>query len=131
MVADIEGYPRFVPGWRYAKIRQRDDNQLVVDQEIGLGPLRAMFSSVAQLHPPGAIHITATDKLLPRLEIHWVFAPGANGMCQATFQIGFALRHRVLQTLANVRLPETARSVVAAFDQRAVQLYGARHIDPG
>ena len=51
MVADIERYPEFLPGWTHARILDRHDNRLHAEQQLQTGPAVFRFHSTALLEP--------------------------------------------------------------------------------
>ena len=59
LVADIERYPEFLPGWTRARILARQDNHLLAEQQLQTGPAVFRFHSTAELPPCSRVYITA------------------------------------------------------------------------
>lgn len=124
LVADVERYPEFLPGWLMARVERREGNTLHVEQRVGLGALNLRFSSRANLSRPENLEIVGTQGPFRTLLIQWRFAPIPGG-CLARFKVGFEMRSALLERLASKLFDHMARSVVGRFERRARQLYGS------
>ena len=131
LVAAIDRYPEFLPWCLAARIRTRTDELLVGDLVIGFRMVREKFSSRVTLERPNKIHVVYTDGPLRHLNNHWRFervAPDARhptGGTMLDFHIDFEFHSRLLQSLMGVLFNEAVKRMVAAFEARAMQLYGA------
>jgi coenzyme Q-binding protein COQ10 len=125
LVADIERYPEFLPWCVGARIRSREGNQIKADLAIGFKMYRERFTSVVDLAPPGRIDVTYTDGPFRYLDNHWKFEAGPNGGCILDFYVDFEFKSMLLQRVIEVLFHEAVRRMVAAFESRARQLYGA------
>lgn len=126
LVADVESYPRFLPGVLDASIRRRHDHAIVVDMTIGLGPLRKRFSSIGVLQRPHRIEITSDDGMFERFAQTWTFAPAAAGGTDVGYHVDFQFRSRVLQAVMGASFADRTVATMTAFERRAHQLYGGR-----
>lgn len=124
LVADIERYPEFVPGWLEAHIERREGAKLWVVQAVGVGPFRWRFHSSAALMRPERAYIVTEDGPFEELVIDWRFEREADARCLAHFQVQVAWRSRVLEHLAGTLLAEFPDRVLTAFARRARELYG-------
>ena len=61
MVADIERYPEFLPGWKQVRVLNSNDNRLFVEQQLQAGLAVFHFHSTAMLEPCSRIQIIAND----------------------------------------------------------------------
>ena len=61
MIADIESYPAFLPGWSRVRILSAEKSRLDVEQQLQAGPIRPVFHSTAQLEDGQRILITSHD----------------------------------------------------------------------
>src|SRR6185437_13641345 len=125
LVADIERYPEFLPWCIAARIRERRGNLIVADLLIGFKMIRERFTSRVTLSPPGRIDVAYAEGPFRYLDNHWLFEPAGEGTCRIDFFVDFEFRSRVLQKLIGVLFNEAVRRMVAAFESRAKQLYGA------
>ena len=125
LVAGIERYPEFLPWCLAARIRSREGDTITADLVIGFKMIRERYTSRVVLDRPGRIDVEYLEGPLKRLANHWLFLPHASGGTMVDFYVDFEFRSRVLQSLIGVLFHEALRRLVAAFEARAKQLYGA------
>jgi coenzyme Q-binding protein COQ10 len=130
LVADVERYPEFLPWCVGARVRERRDNLIVADLLIGFRMFRERFTSKVTLARPRRIDVAYSDGPFRYLDNHWIFEP-ADGGCRIDFFVDFEFRSAILQKLIGVLFNEAVRRMVAAFETRARQLYGAPSAMPG
>jgi coenzyme Q-binding protein COQ10 len=123
LVSDIERYPAFVPGCLAARISRKCGANWTVDNVYHFGPLRSRFTSYAEVESPSRIDIRSSDGPWKHLHLAWRFEPRGDG-CWLSCRFEADFRSRVLSTLASLRMTETERDVMAAFEKRARKLYG-------
>lgn len=126
LIADVERYAEFVPGWSGVRVRPRDGSDVDVDQAIRLGPAEYRFSSRAQLQRPASVRITSTTGPFQHLEIHWQFQTLPSGACLINLLTSVRLRSTLLQKLFGEAVAHESRQMLGLFEQRARQLYGGR-----
>jgi coenzyme Q-binding protein COQ10 len=125
LVADVEKYPEFLPWCVAARIRKRDGAVMFADLVIGFKMVRERFTSKVVLSAPGRIDVTYTEGPFSYLNNHWIFEPAADGGTNIDFFVDFEFRSKLLQKLIGALFNEAVRLMVAAFEKRAKQLYGA------
>ncbi|MDH3671797.1 MAG: type II toxin-antitoxin system RatA family toxin [Gammaproteobacteria bacterium] len=123
LVADVESYHEFVPTWLAARITERQGNELIVDQVVGLGAFPLEFISHTSLKPPDRIHVVARDDPFRYLDINWDFEPASQSGCLTRLRVEFELSSSLLQSLLTRLFRISLRQVLSAFDKRASQLY--------
>ena len=124
LVADVESYPAFLPFWRYANIYRRDGDVYYTDQEIGITPwMRQRFRSRTVLSPPTDIEITSNEGIFKDFRIHWHFESPSEDTCGVDFELSCEARSLLVTQVMDLMLLETARTMVAAFEQRAQRIY--------
>ncbi len=125
LVADVERYPEFLPLWLDARVyRHRDETTYYTEQEVGLGLLHQRFRTKTVMTRPGAIEVTSRDGLFRDFRILWTFTEAGTAgepACRADIALTWRVRSRLMQGAIDLVLPETARSMVRAFDRRARQ----------
>ena len=124
LVADVESYHEFVPGWLAARIVERAGNELIVNQVIGLGAFPLEFVSHTSLKPPGHIHVVARDGPFRYLDINWEFKPDPRPGCLIRLSVEFELSSPLFAKLLTVLFRISLRQVLSAFEKRAQRLYG-------
>ncbi|MDE2166597.1 MAG: type II toxin-antitoxin system RatA family toxin [Alphaproteobacteria bacterium] len=124
LVADIERYPEFLPWCVGARIRERHDNLILGDLLIGWRMVRERFTSRVHLHRPDRIDVEYAEGPFKYLENHWQFIP-RNGGTLIDFHVDFEFRSHILSGIIDTVFTEAVKRMVAAFEKRARQLYGA------
>lgn len=124
LVADVESYPDFVPGWIAATIVRRQGDIYSTDQTVRFGPFAERFTTKTVLSPPAEILVTAIDGPLERLVLAWRFRALAERGCELTLDADLQLRSAILEALSRQRLGDGLAAVFAAFEDRARHLYG-------
>lgn len=118
LIADVEKYPDFLPMWIDARIYRRRGDTYFTEQEIGLGPVRQRFRTKTVLASPARIEVTSADGLFREFFIRWdLVSAGQN--CRVDITLSWEVRSYLMQKAIDLLLPETARSMVRAFERRA------------
>ena len=126
LVADIERYPEFLPWCLGARVTRRDGNVIHADLIIGFRMIRERFKSRVTLDRPALrIDVAYLDGPFKYLNNHWIFEPMPGGQTRLDFFVDFEFRSALLSRLIGVLFNEAVRRMVAAFETRARQLYGA------
>lgn len=123
LVADVERYPEFVPGYRQVRIRERRAGELVVEQRVRIGPKAVRFHSLASLDRPHRISIRSTDSPFADLEVDWRFEPRDPG-CRVRFRAGYNLVTPVFRGLFEGWFADHSDRILEAFLERARRHYG-------
>ncbi len=118
LVADIERYPEFVPGWAGARILSREGNCLAVEQTITVGGFRDRFVSEARLERPKRIVVCSREGMFKSLEIDWRFTDTGGG-CELALNINYRFASRTLEFVAVPLFDHMAGHILQAFMQRA------------
>lgn len=124
LVADIGAYPQFLPWCVAARVKSKSEVEIVADLIIGFKMVRERFTSKVTLDAPSRIGVTYIDGPFQYLNNHWSFSPTDDGGCLIDFHVDFEFRSKMLQRLIGVLFNEAVRRMVAAFEARAVALYG-------
>jgi len=121
LVADVERYPEFVPGWISAQVVARSDNTYGTDQVVRMRFLRQRFRSLTTLLPYDAIDVSAGHDPFRRLAILWRFRRQEKG-CFVSLEFLCEMRSRALQLLINRFGPDDVETMVEAFERRAAEI---------
>jgi coenzyme Q-binding protein COQ10 len=129
LVADVPRYPEFLPWCTAARVRRREGPGIEIDElAIGFGPFHEKFVSRVTLTPddPAGPHILTIGIEGPfkQLSSTWYFRPHALG-AEIEFALEFEFRSILLQHTVRMLFAEAVKRMVAAFEARAVKLYGA------
>ncbi|MEE9597540.1 MAG: type II toxin-antitoxin system RatA family toxin [Acidiferrobacterales bacterium] len=124
LVADVERYHEFVPAWLAARVVEREGDELIVDQVVGLGAFPLEFVSHTSLKRPDHIHVIARDGPFRYLDIDWKFEPSSPSGCLTYLTVEFELSSPLLESLLTTLFKISLRQVLSAFEKRARQIYG-------
>lgn len=125
LVADVESYPAFLPYWKDARIYDREEQAMLVEQVIGWRDLRWRFRTRETLERPGAIHVHTRDRPFRQLDLHWRFHPdGAAAATAVEFTARYELMRLPLRRLFDAALQVNFNRILAAFEHRALELDG-------
>jgi coenzyme Q-binding protein COQ10 len=129
LVADVARYPEFLPWTAAARIRSRKPidggEELDADLVISFKVFRERFGSRVQLYPDaGRIDTAYIDGPFKHMRSYWQMQDNPEGGCVVDFAVDFEFRNPVLQKLIGVVFDQAMRRVVAAFEARALALYG-------
>jgi coenzyme Q-binding protein COQ10 len=119
LVADIERYPEFVPGWREAKILRDEDHRRQVEQAVGISAMVWRFRTEARLERPTQIDIQGQGGPLRRLHQVWRFEERAESETLVELWTDYALRGGPAAAAAGPFFRRRTEEVVAAFRRRA------------
>jgi coenzyme Q-binding protein COQ10 len=132
LVADVESYPEFLPLWRFAHIYRREGNVYYTVQEIGIGLwMSQRFHSRTELDRPTDIQVTSDDSIFENFRISWHFESPSEDSCRVEFELSSDARSRVMSSIMDLMLHETARTMVEAFESRAREILGPGTNDLG
>ncbi|MGB5439283.1 MAG: SRPBCC family protein [Gammaproteobacteria bacterium] len=123
LVADIERYPEFLHGWKHARILERDENRLYVEQQLQTGPAIFRFHSTALLEPGSGIHISANDGPFRDLHIDWCFTSIADDHCIVKVELKLAMKPGLMNGALLLLLGTGSSELLPQFERRARLLY--------
>jgi coenzyme Q-binding protein COQ10 len=124
LVANVADYPEFLPWCMGARIREQRPDMVLADLMIGFKMVREKFTSRVWLDRSARrIDVEYIDGPFKRLKNSWIFGEAPNGGCRVDFHLEFEFSSLVLQKLIGVLFHEAVRRMVAAFENRAKQLY--------
>jgi coenzyme Q-binding protein COQ10 len=125
LVADVESYPEFVPGWISARVVARSDNAYGTDQTVRMRFLRQRFRTLTTLSPFDAIDVASDQPPFRRLAILWRFRRQETGSF-VSLEFMCEMRSRTLQALLNRFGPDDVEAMIAAFERRAREILPRR-----
>lgn len=121
LIADIEAYPTYMPGWRSAHIIKKTATHLYVKQTVSLAGLRVTFNSVAEVDPPHRLEIHSNDAPFQSFRMIWLLTARAPTKTLVHADLDVVFRSRVLDLLAARMMPIVLHRAIAAFEHRAMQ----------
>lgn len=134
LIADIESYPRFVPGWREARILRRTKDHVIVTQSVAIGGIPMHFVSRAAMAPPHRIDIHSETHPFRHFRLLWTLTEfgAADTLVRADMAVAFEVPG--FELLAGRMIPRVLRRVISAFERqvrRGVSTESGDHIGHG
>ena len=125
LVADVARYPEFLPWVVATRVRSDDGAEMIADMLVGFKALREKFTSRVIKHRPDRLEVIYIDGPMRDLDNLWHFRPLSGGGCEIDFCVDFSFKNKMFEMLAGQYFDRAFRKMVAAFETRARQLYGA------
>ena len=124
LVADVKNYGKFLPWVVATRIRSDSETEMVADMVVGFKSLRESFTSKVFKDRAKRIEVLYLDGPLSDLDNIWTFRAIDENNCEVGFSADFQFKNKVFQALAGQYFDRAFRKMVAAFEQRAFELYG-------
>lgn len=124
LVADVGRYNEFLPWVIATRVKSDSETEMVADMIVGFKAIRERFTSRVTKDRPREIAVHYVDGPLSDLDNVWTFRPVDNNACEIDFAVDFQFKNRVFQAIAGQYFDRAFRKMVAAFEQRAHELYG-------
>ena len=125
LVADVARYGEFLPWVVATRVRSDSESEMTADMVVGFNALREKFTSRVTKHRPDAITVHYVDGPLRDLDNRWQFRSTGPDSCEIDFAVSFTFRNALFEKIAGQYFDRAFRKMVAAFEVRAVQLYGS------
>ncbi len=131
LVADVEGYPEFVPLCQSLKVRRRTTENgkevIVADMTIAYKVVSETFTSRVTLERERlTILVEYIEGPFRRMNNRWTFRPLDDKSCEVEFFLTYEFRSRTLGLLMGSVFDAAFRRFATAFERRADQVYGTR-----
>jgi len=123
LVSDIRQYPQFLPYCQEAKILSQQENTVKGSLRIGYKGLGYNFATKNTNQAPGHIRMQLLSGPFQRLEGDWLFEALPQGGSRVHLRLDIVLKPALLGILFKSKIDEMTDLMVAAFMQRAKDLY--------
>ncbi len=124
LVNDVEAYPDYLPWCSAAKVLERDEDRLRASISLAVGKIRQSFTTENTMQPGRRIELRLLSGPFKHLNGHWQFEAAGERSCRISLQMHFEFESRLLKLALNKIFNRIMHSLIAAFTQRAEQLYG-------
>ena len=119
-VMDIEAYPAFLPWVASATILEKGESELSAELVADFAGMRHSFKTVDRFLAPKLVEIRLLEGPFKFLESIWSFEEVSSSSCRVHFSIEFAFKSRMLDMVASPVFASACRSMVHAFEKRAM-----------
>lgn len=124
LVNSIEDYPRFLPWCSKSKVISRTDAEVVAELEITWKGMHKSFTTRNSLHPYDSMDIGLVNGPMKHMQGKWQFVAMNEHACKVLLDLEFEFAGGFIDMLFQPVFQSIANSLVDAFCQRAVELYG-------
>ncbi|MDZ7842754.1 MAG: type II toxin-antitoxin system RatA family toxin [Gammaproteobacteria bacterium] len=124
LIADVERYPEFLPGWKEARVHHREPDAYHTQQTLQLGPVRVDCATRTALHRPTRIEVVSREWPFRELRLVWRLEPLDEAGCRLRLHARVDCSMVVLRLVLDRMLPALVQDIVNSFERRARQLYG-------
>jgi coenzyme Q-binding protein COQ10 len=125
LVADVGRYGEFLPWVIATRVKSDGESEMVADMLVGFNALREKFTSRVLKQRPERIEVIYLDGPLRDLDNVWLFRPLGPDACEIDFRVEFTFRSAIFEKIAGQYFDRAFRKMVAAFEERARELYGS------
>lgn len=126
LVLDIERYPEFLPWCLSCDVIKEDEQDKFANLIIGYKVFREWIKCRVTFQRSHSIRVEYINGPLKYLSNTWNFTDAPNDGCIVDFYVDFEFKNPFFQKLMGVFFNELVKRMVKAFEDRAVQLYGAK-----
>lgn len=125
-VIDVEKYPDFVPWCKAICVKERINNQMVVDLLAVFNGIKGKYTSKVTSVPPdetneGWVRVESSNGIFKHLYNEWQFIPIDENKTMVKFYIEFKFKSNSLSILLNSVYKYAQSKVITAFKNRAEQ----------
>ena len=124
LIEDVDSYPDFLPWCTGAIVHSRDDNEIDATLELQRGAIRKSFRTRNTLNPCRSMRLELIGGPFSHLEGEWRFEQLGSDGSKVSFELEFEFESRITDSLFGSFFEDTCNSLVAAFTQRAREVYG-------
>lgn len=126
LVSDIAAYPRFLPWCSGADILSRDVDEIRASIEFAVGGVTKSFTTRNRHQINKMIEMHLVDGPFSHLTGNWRFDPLGDSGCKISLYMEYDFSTRLVGMVVGPVFNQIANSLVDAFQQRAVEIYGER-----
>lgn len=124
LVDDIESYPQFVPYCKSAEELSRNDEIVSARLEVAKSGIAKSFATKNTLTVGQCISMELLDGPFKYLKGDWRFTPLADNACKIELDLSFEFSSKLASVAFTSIFNQLIQSMVAAFTDRAAQVYG-------
>ncbi len=124
LVADVEGYPEFLPWCSGAQVTPDRGGGLDASVDIDYRGIRSRFTTRNQMRYPEQIRMALVDGPFRSLEGTWHFHALRPGACKVQLSLHYQFASGLLSRAVAPVFDFIANSMIDSFAERAESIYG-------
>lgn len=124
LITDVDRYDEFIPYCTASRVRERSASEMTADLAIGYKMLRETYTSRIELRdPPLQVTVHQAKGPFRHLFNQWTFEDSETG-CDVHFELQFEFAVPLLRRIIQPIMGKVVERFVAAFEDRARDIYG-------
>ncbi len=126
LVDDIDSYQAFLPWCKSSRVLSRGDDEVRGCLELSKGGINKTFTTCNRMQINKMIEMRLEEGPFHHLEGFWRFDVLDEVSCKVSLMMEFEFSNKFLGLTVGPVFSQIANSLVDAFCQRAVEVYGKR-----
>jgi ribosome-associated toxin RatA of RatAB toxin-antitoxin module len=126
LVSDIESYPAFLPWCASTTVISRDEDEVRASIRLTMGRVEKSFTTRNRQQVNKMIEMHLLEGPFSRLDGCWRFDPLGEQGCKVALDLSYEFKNRVLGMMVGPVFGQITNTLVDAFLDRAIQVYGKR-----
>lgn len=126
LVSDVDTYPQFLPWCSDAETLAHTDDEVRARIDFSVSGVSKSFTTRNRLVGNSAIQMQLVEGPFSQLEGSWRFVPLGDHGCKISLDLEYDFSSRMVSMVTGPVFNKIANSLVDAFRQRAVDVYGKR-----
>jgi ribosome-associated toxin RatA of RatAB toxin-antitoxin module len=126
LVSDVDTYPQFLPWCSGARTLSHGDDEVKARIDFSVSGVSKSFTTRNRHVGSEAILMQLVDGPFSQLEGSWRFEPLGDAGCKISLNLEYDFSSRMVSMVTGPVFNKIANSLVDAFRQRAVEVYGKR-----
>ncbi len=124
VVNDVSSYPEFLPWCQRAEILEQSDTLMIARLTLQKAGMTQSFTTRNRLDRPARIDLALVDGPFSSLDGYWRFQALGNEGCKTEMNLRFDFSSALLNRTLGAVFGQATDTMVDAFSDRAVSLYG-------
>lgn len=126
LVDDIDAYPLFLPWCKSSEVLSRDEDEVKARIEMAKSGIHKSFTTCNRLQKNKIIEMRLIEGPFRHLEGFWRFESLGEKGCKVLLDLEFEFSNKILKMTVGPIFEQVANTLVDAFCERAVDVYGKR-----
>jgi ribosome-associated toxin RatA of RatAB toxin-antitoxin module len=126
LVSDVDTYPSFLPWCSGAGTISRGNEEVQARIDFSVSGVSKSFTTRNRHIGNEAILMQLVDGPFSQLKGRWHFEPLGDAGCKISLDLDYDFSSRMVSMVTGPVFSKIANSLVDAFQQRAVEVYGKR-----
>lgn len=126
LVNDVAAYPEFLPWCHATTVIEQSNEAMVASLTVKKAAIEKSFTTENSLIPYESISMNLVDGPFSHMKGLWQFVELAEDACKVSFSLDFSFNSKVLTLTLGPLFSKIADTMVSAFEQRAIDVYGAK-----